>query len=173
VEQHILLSELSWSSSVSIVTGDMLNNQQSSLFTAVCTSSQTCTGISCRRAADHSWSSAAVVFNLGYADIEKRKYYFMINTEKSGPDLLLPTGDLDVKTFDLGAPFLCPPPMRFLSGQLVSFYSTWCIGTCLILESLFSHLKLILDVIHLIYFICRLYTMYNLNYAPTALGVQS
>ena len=42
----------------------------------------------------------------------------------------------------------------------------------------FYHLKLIisyiiLDVIYLIYFRCRLWTMYNLNYAPTTWGVQS
>jgi hypothetical protein len=30
----------------------------------------------------------------------------MINTEKSGPDLGLATGDPEVRTFDLGAPFL-------------------------------------------------------------------
>jgi hypothetical protein len=30
-----------------------------------------------------------------------------------------------------------------------------------------------LDVIYLIYFICTLRTVYNLNYTPTALGVQS
>jgi hypothetical protein len=35
----------------------------------------------------------------------------MINTEKSGPGLWLSTGDLDVKIFDLGAPFLCLPPL--------------------------------------------------------------
>jgi hypothetical protein len=51
-------------------------------------------------------------------------YYFMINTEKSGPDLGLVTGDPDVRTFDLGAPFLSLSFMRFLSGRIVSFYST-------------------------------------------------
>jgi hypothetical protein len=30
----------------------------------------------------------------------------VINTEYSGPDLGLATGDPDVRTFDLGAPFL-------------------------------------------------------------------
>jgi hypothetical protein len=30
----------------------------------------------------------------------------MINIEKSGPDLGLVTGDLDVRAFDLGAQFL-------------------------------------------------------------------
>jgi hypothetical protein len=30
-----------------------------------------------------------------------------------------------------------------------------------------------LDVIHFIYFRCRLYNMYNLHYVPTTLGVQS
>jgi hypothetical protein len=30
----------------------------------------------------------------------------MINTEKSGPDLGLATGDPGIRTFDLGVPFL-------------------------------------------------------------------
>jgi hypothetical protein len=66
----------------------------------------------------------------GYVKFKKRKYYFIRNTAESGSDLGLATGDLDVNTFVLGAPFLCPPPpMQFLSGRLVSFYSTWCVGT--------------------------------------------
>jgi hypothetical protein len=44
---------------------------------------------------------------------KKRKYYFMINTENLG----LATGDLNVNTFDLGAPFLCLPPCdSYLGG---------------------------------------------------------
>jgi hypothetical protein len=30
----------------------------------------------------------------------KRKYYFIIHVEQSGPDLELSTGDPDVRTFD-------------------------------------------------------------------------
>jgi hypothetical protein len=42
-----------------------------------------------------------------YAILEEENvHYFVINTEKSGPDLRLATGDSDVRTFDLGAPFL-------------------------------------------------------------------
>jgi hypothetical protein len=35
-----------------------------------------------------------------------RYAYFMINRDKSGPELGLATGDPGVRTFDLGAPFL-------------------------------------------------------------------
>jgi hypothetical protein len=53
--------------------------------------------------------SKTVVLNLGYAKtsfgvckIEKKEvYYLVINTEQSGPDLGLATGDPDVRTFDL------------------------------------------------------------------------
>jgi hypothetical protein len=51
----------------------------------------------------------------------------MINIESSGPDLGLATRDPDVRTYDLGATFflsLSLSFMRFLSGRLVSFYST-------------------------------------------------
>jgi hypothetical protein len=52
--------------------------------------------------------------------IEKENpYYFMITTEKSGSDLELATGDPDVWTFDLRAPFiylsLSLPPHYFKS----------------------------------------------------------
>jgi hypothetical protein len=60
----------------------------------------------------------------------------MLNTEWSGPDLGLAIGELDVKTFDLGAPFLS------LSRSLsLSFMQLW--------------------------------TMHNLNYTPTNLGISS
>jgi hypothetical protein len=41
----------------------------------------------------------------GYVTFKKRKYYFIINTEWSGPDLGLATGDLDIQAFDSWAPF--------------------------------------------------------------------
>jgi hypothetical protein len=48
-----------------------------------------------------------MVLNLGYAYPYVReyvklgeKYYLVINTEKSGPDLGLATGDPDVRTVD-------------------------------------------------------------------------
>jgi hypothetical protein len=53
-----------------------------------------------------------MVYNLGYARTSygickiKKKMYFMMNTELSGPDLRLAAGDPDVRTFDLGAQFL-------------------------------------------------------------------
>jgi hypothetical protein len=53
---------------------------------------------------------------------KKRKYYFMINTEKSGPDLGLTTGDLNVKTFDLVTQFLSPPSPYAILIWAASFY---------------------------------------------------
>jgi hypothetical protein len=38
----------------------------------------------------------------------EKKYYLVVNTEKSRPDLGLMTGDSEVMTFDLGAPFISP-----------------------------------------------------------------
>jgi hypothetical protein len=64
--------------------------------------------------------SRLVIFDLGYAKTSYgvckivEKCYFVINTEKSGSDLGLATGDPDLRSFDLGAPFLSlslsPPP---------------------------------------------------------------
>jgi hypothetical protein len=70
----------------------------------------------------------------------------MINTEKSGPDLGLATGDPDLRTFDLGAPFL------FLSHSLLYAILIWAASFILFhtvrwnvtIYSLFSHLKLII-----------------------------
>jgi hypothetical protein len=45
---------------------------------------------------------------MGY-EYCKKKYYFVINTEKSWPVLGLATGEPDVRAFDLGAPFLSSP----------------------------------------------------------------
>jgi hypothetical protein len=48
----------------------------------------------------------AVVFILGYEKTSygvckiRKKYYFLINVEQSGPDLGLATGDPDVRNFD-------------------------------------------------------------------------
>jgi hypothetical protein len=56
---------------------------------------------------------------MGYVKLFKKNVcYFVINTEKSGPDLGLATGDLGVKTFDLETPYLSlspPPPFTPLS----------------------------------------------------------
>jgi hypothetical protein len=41
---------------------------------------------------------------MGYVKF-KKIYYFMINTEYSGPDLGLATRDPDIRTCDLGEPF--------------------------------------------------------------------
>jgi hypothetical protein len=46
--------------------------------------------------------------SYGVSEIEKKN--FVINTEKLRPDLGLATGDPDIKTFDLGSPFISPPP---------------------------------------------------------------
>jgi hypothetical protein len=44
----------------------------------------------------------------------KEKYYFVVNTGKSGPDLGLDTGDPYVRTFDLGALLLSLPSLLIL-----------------------------------------------------------
>jgi hypothetical protein len=61
--------------------------------------------------------------------------------------------------------------MRFFSGRIVFFYSTQYVGTWLVL-AFFSFETYYLT--H--YFGCNffyMFTMYNLNYAPRTLGVQS
>jgi hypothetical protein len=50
-----------------------------------------------------NWILAGVIF---YENI-------VINNEQSRPELGIATADLDIRTFDLGAPFL-PPPLPFL-----------------------------------------------------------